>query len=245
MKRLSLAAIGLLLATGTVIAVVQDAPATKPAAPAPTPELTPELKQQAGYCIGLNFGKNLKDQAVEIDVEGLIQGLKDGLSAAKPKLTDEQIEQVMNEFRTVFIAQQEARAKAVATKNTREGAAYCAENAKKPGVKTCESGLQYQSLAEGTGPTPKSTDKVKVHYKGTLLDGTEFDSSYKRGEPATFPLDSVIAGWTEGLQLMKVGGKARLVIPAELAYGENGPPGSPIGPNSTLVFDIELLGIEK
>ncbi len=222
----------------------QDA---KPAAPptAPPPAGLETLEARVSYAIGLGFGKNLKEQDIKCDSNLLMQGIRDALGGAEPKLTEAQIESTMEEFRTVFITQQQTKAKEAAEKNLQEGQAFLAANKAKPGVKSTASGLQYQILQEGQGNPPKATDTVKVHYKGTLLDGTEFDSSYKRNEPATFPLNQVIKGWTEGLQLARPGSKLRLFIPSELAYGENGPPGSGIGPNSVLVFDIELLEIMK
>lgn len=203
------------------------------------------LKDKVSYSIGLGFGKNIKEQEIDVDPELLIQGVRDAIAGANPRLTDEQIEQCMTEFRAVFIAQQEAKEKAASELNKKKGEAFLAQNKDKPGVKTTATGLQYQIVEEGKGASPKATDTVRVHYRGTLIDGTEFDSSYKRNQPATFPLNGVIKGWTEGLQFAKPGGKLRLFIPSELAYGENSPPGSPIGPNSVLVFDIELLEVMK
>lgn len=245
MKRSPFAAVGLGLVVGTSFVMAQDAPpAAKPAqakgaAAAPA---SANLTADASYAIGLGFGQNIKEQGLELDLNQVLAGLKDGMTAAKPRLTEAQMEQVMTAFRDQFVAQQTAKAKAVGEKNKADGAKFLAENAAKPGVKTTKSGLQYQITAEGNGPAPKATDIVKVNYRGTLLDGTEFDSSYKRNEPIEFPLNRVIPGWTEGLQLMKKGGKARLFIPSELAYGEN-PPGGTIGPNAVLVFDIELLDV--
>lgn len=256
MKFSKLAAIGLSLVAGTVLVFAQDAPKTKPqprpaaglqpgAAPAPAPATAPiaDLKGKASYAIGLGFGQNIKEQGLDLDAGELAQGLNDGLSGAEPKLSEADIEKVMTAFRDEFVAQQTAKAQAAAVKNKKEGDAFLAQNKTKPGVKTTRSGLQYQTVKEGNGPAPKPTDVVKVHYRGTLLDGTEFDSSYKRNEPIEFPLNRVIPGWTEGLQLMKVGGKSRLFVPSGLAYGENPPPGSVIEPNSVLVFDVELLGV--
>jgi FKBP-type peptidyl-prolyl cis-trans isomerase len=247
MKFSKFAAIGLGLIAGTALVFAQDPKAPQaPAAPGATQKPAapiPDLKNKASYAIGLGFGQNIKEQGLELDPEQVLAGLRDGITGAQAKMTDEEIETVMNAFRDEFIAQQAAKSKAEAEKNSKEGAAFLASNKAKAGVKTTQSGLQIQELKPGTGPTPKATDVVKVHYKGTLLDGTEFDSSYKRDEPAVFPLNRVIPGWTEGVQLMKVGGQARLFIPSALAYGEDGQP-PVIPPNSTLIFDIELLGIE-
>ncbi len=236
MKFSTLAATALMLVAGLALADDKGAPQT-------AADLK-DVKQQASYGIGLGFGRNVKAQSLDLDVEALLKGIRDGLSDAKPLLSDEEIEKVMATFRDELIAQRTVKLKADAEKNKAEGAAFLAENKKKPGVKTTASGLQYQIVAEGTGASPKPTDIVKVHYRGTLLNGTEFDSSYKRNEPASFPLNQVIKGWTEGLQLLKVGGKAKLFIPSELAYGENPRPGGPIPPNAVLIFDVELLGIE-
>jgi FKBP-type peptidyl-prolyl cis-trans isomerase len=214
------------------------APATKPAAAPSGPELT----KKASYAIGLGFGQQIKEQELALDPDQVLAGLRAGLTGAKPQMTEAEIETVMDAFREAFIAQQAAKMQAEAAKNAKEGADFLAANKAKPGVQATKSGLQYQVLKPGTGASPKATDVVKVHYKGTLLDGTEFDSSYKTGEPVEFPLNRVIPGWTEGVQLMKLNGQTRLFVPAELAYGEAGSPPA-IPPNSTLIFDIELLGI--
>ena len=155
------------------------------------------------------------------------------------------MEDILTKLRQELTAKAEAKSKAEGEKNLKEGKAFLAANAKKDGVKTTATGLQYKVLKSGTGASPQKTDTVKVHYHGTLIDGTVFDSSVQRGEPITFPVSGVIPGWTEALQLMKVGDKWQLFIPSSLAYGELSPPGSKIGPNSTLLFEVELLGIEK
>ncbi len=195
---------------------------------------------EASYAIGLSIGNNLKEQELDLDAQQLVQGLMDALKGAEPKLSEEQLRGAMQQFQQRQIAKMKARQDAAQA----ESAKFLVENAKKPGVKTTESGLQYKVLKSGDGPSPKAEDTVTVHYRGTLTDGTEFDSSYKRGQPATFPVNGVIAGWTEALQLMQVGDRWQLVIPSELAYGERGTPGGPIGPNATLVFEVELLGIK-
>jgi FKBP-type peptidyl-prolyl cis-trans isomerase FklB len=169
-------------------------------------------------------------------------GIADGF-AGKPALTEEEQKAVIMDLQKSAMAKAEEKQKAAAEKISRPVKPFLAANVKKDGVKTTASGLQYKVIKSGTGPSPKPTDTVKVHYTGTLIDGTVFDSSVQRGEPATFPVNGVIPGWTEALQLMKVGDKWQLVIPAKLAYGEEGP--GPIGPNSTLIFEVELLGIEK
>jgi FKBP-type peptidyl-prolyl cis-trans isomerase FklB len=209
-----------------------------------------------GYSIGYNIANSLKQQGIEINQELLLKGIADVFSGKKPLLSKQEVKQILNAFRKERIAKmQEARKqqespakmqkarKQQAKKNMAQGEAFLAKNAKKEGVVTLPSGLQYKVTRPGTGDTPKSTDKVTTHYRGTLIDGTEFDSSYARGEPATFPVNGVIAGWTEALLLMKVDAKWQLFIPSELAYGERGA-GRQIGPNATLIFDIELLSIK-
>lgn len=198
-------------------------------------------KDKVSYAIGLDIGKNLKAQDIEADPTTIARGIKDALGDAKPLLTDEQIREIFTTFQAELQAKRAERMKVEGEKNLKEGAAFLEANKAKEGVKTLPSGLQYKEITPGTGATPKATDNVTTHYKGTLIDGTEFDSSYKRGEPATFPVNGVIKGWTEALQLMKEGGKWQLFIPAELAYGEQGRPGIP--PNSVLLFDIELVKV--
>src|SRR5205814_6040748 len=183
-----------------------------------------------------------KKQKMEINTDMLAAGVKDGLSGANPLLTPEEVRTVMTEFSKDMRERAATVSKEAAEKNTKEGEKFLAENKTKPGVKTTASGLQYLVEKEGSGAAPKETDTVVVNYRGTLIDGTEFDSSYKRGEPASFPVNRVIKGWTEGLQMMKVGSKYQFFVPADLAYAERGA-GSDIGPNATLIFDVELLGI--
>jgi len=205
------------------------------------PDLT-NPKQKTSYVVGLDISTTLKRQDLDLDAKALAAGIADGL-AGKPALTEEEQKAVIMDLRKSVMAKMEAKQQAIADKNLKDGEAFLAANAKKDGVKTTASGLQYKVLKSGSGPSPKSTDTVKVQYEGKLIDGTVFDSSIERGEPAVFPLDHVIPGWTEALQLMKVGSKYQLFIPAKLAYGEHGP--GPIGPNSTLIFEVELLSIEK
>ena len=205
------------------------------------PDLT-NPKQKSSYAIGMDIATSLKRQELDVDAKALAAGIADEL-AGKPALTEEQQKATLTELEKSFMAKAEEKQKAAADKNLKAGEDFLAANAKKEGVKTTASGLQYKVIKSGTGASPKPTDTVKVHYTGTLVDGTVFDSSVQRGEPVTFPVKGVIPGWTEALQLMKVGDKWQLVIPAKLAYGENGP--GPIGPNSTLIFEVELLGIEK
>jgi len=200
-------------------------------------------KQKVGYCIGLSIGRNLKDQALDVDLETFVQGIKDALSGAKAAMTPEEMRATMQAFEKEARAKDEERSAMLAEKNKKEGEAFLAENKKKEGVVALPSGLQYKILKAGTGKTPKATDEVSAHYRGTLIDGTEFDSSHSRGEPATFPVEGVIKGWVEALQLMQVGAKWQLVIPAELAYGDRGA-GRVIGPNATLIFELELISIQ-
>src|SRR5438046_10719028 len=177
---------------------------------------------------------------MEIKGDVLDAGLKDGLSGAKPLLSPEEVRQVITKVSKEMREKKAASNKEAADKNRKESEKFLAENKAKPGVKTTASGLQYKVEKEGSGTPPKETDTVVVNYRGTLIDGTEFDSSYKRGEPATFPVNRVIKGWTEALQLMKPGAKYQLVIPPDLAYGPGGT-GGDIGPNATLIFEVELM----
>jgi FKBP-type peptidyl-prolyl cis-trans isomerase len=207
------------------------------------------LKEKVSYAIGLNIGRNMLRDNVDIDADLLATGIKAAMAekgdkGEKPLLTEEQIREVIVAFQAEMENQATAKRKAIADKNKKDGEAFLTENGKKEGIKTTKSGMQYQVITDGTGPSPKSTDTVRTHYKGTLLDGTEFDSSYKRNVPATFEVDGVIEGWTEALQMMKVGSKWRLFLPAELAYKANGTRDGSIGPNAVLIFEVELLGIE-
>ncbi len=206
------------------------------------PELA-SLKDKVSYGIGMNIGKDFKEQGIDVDVNLLSRGIKDAMGGGEMALTEEEMREAFTAFQKELAAKQETKNKELAEKNQKAGEEFLAENAKKEGVVTLPSGLQYKVLEEGAGKTPKASDTVTVNYSGTLIDGTEFDSSYKRGEPATFPVGGVIAGWTEALQLMKEGAKWQLFIPANLAYGERGA-GPTIGPNSTLVFEVELIKVQ-
>ena len=199
--------------------------------------------QKISYMIGLDMGAYLKNLGITIDKAALDQGIEDTLMAHKQLMTKEEISKLKEDFGRKMQAQQMSKAKVTGDKNAKEGADFLAKNKTEKGVITTASGLQYTIIKEGTGAKPKSTDMVSVNYRGTTLDGKEFDSSYKRGQPATFPVTGVIPGWTEALLLMKVGTKAKLFIPANLAYGERAP-GPDIGPNSTLIFELELLEIK-
>jgi FKBP-type peptidyl-prolyl cis-trans isomerase FklB len=200
-------------------------------------------KDKVSYSIGLDIGTNFKRQSVDLDQKALAAGIADGLSGGKPLLTEDEVRKVLAQFQQQMAAKAQQLAQQLADKNQKEGEVFLAENKKKKGVITLPSGLQYRVITAGTGKIPKATDTVTTHYRGTLIDGTEFDSSYKRGEPASFPVNGVIKGWTEALQLMKVGSKWQLFIPSNLAYGPQGA-GQVIGPNATLIFEIELLSIK-
>jgi FKBP-type peptidyl-prolyl cis-trans isomerase len=199
--------------------------------------------QKISYMFGLDMGAYLKNLGISIDRAALFQGIEDTLTAKKQLMTKEEVSKLKEEFGRKMQEQQMSKTKAAGDKNAKEGADFLAKNKTEKGVITTASGLQYTIIKEGTGMIPKSTDMVSVNYRGTLLDGKEFDSSYKRGQPATFPVTGVIPGWTEALQLMKVGTKAKLFIPSKLAYGERAA-GPDIGPNSTLIFELELLEIK-
>jgi len=200
-------------------------------------------KDKASYTIGVQIGSQLSMGKDELDVNKLMLGLKDALAGVEPRIKKEDMQKAMQEFQQTMQTKQQAKMKEMADKNAKEGETFLADNKKKDGVVTLPSGLQYKVITAGKGASPKATDTVVTHYRGTLIDGKVFDSSYDRNEPATFPVNGVIPGWTEALQKMKVGDKWQLFIPANLAYGENG--AGPIAPNSVLIFDIELLEIKK
>jgi FKBP-type peptidyl-prolyl cis-trans isomerase FklB len=225
---------GLLLLTFAATACAQEAPA-----PLAKPE---SLHDKASYAIGKNLGENLRTQDVPVNLDYLIRGLRDGVGNAAALLTDDEMKATMQDFQKEMMAKQKEKQEAAATKNKQEAADFLAKNKDKPGVVTTASGLQYEVITEGSGPKPKADDRVTVNYKGTLLDGTQFDSSYDRGQPATFPVSGVIPGWVEAMQLMPVGSKFKIYIPPELAYGERGA-GNAIGPDSLLIFEVELLSI--
>jgi FKBP-type peptidyl-prolyl cis-trans isomerase FklB len=222
----------------------QPAPA-QPAAPAPPP-LNPAFqtqKQQEGYALGMNIGRGLTRQSVDVDVDSLLKGLKDTLSGSKLVLSDQEATATLSELQQEVREKQQLAEMKAGEANMKAGADFLAANKTKEGVVALPSGLQYKIITAGTGPKPASIDTVVCNYKGTLLDGTEFDSSYKRGQPASFPVGQVIKGWTEALQLMPVGSKWELFIPPDLAYGSRGA-GGVIGPNATLIFEVELISIK-
>lgn len=242
-----------------ILLVACDKPAAKPASPDVTAEAAdkdaagsktiPGLKDekaQASYVVGMTMGKQLEDIKDDIDLDIMIRGLKEELGDGKKLVDEDQAREIMASFMEKLQAKAMADQMAKARKNAEEGQKFLAENAKKEGVTTTASGLQYQVLTEGKGGKPGEKSVVKVKYKGELLDGTEFDSTEKHGgEPAQMPLDRVIAGWAEGIRLMPVGSTYKFWIPANLGYGEMPPPGAPIPPNATLVFEVELLEIGK
>jgi len=237
----------------------QKTPAAK-TGPAAKPRTQPILtlktqKDKASYAVGLNVGRNLgaqlHQQSVELDQAILLRGVKDALAGGKTLLTDDEVKAVLTQLQTEVRTRQQEKMKAEQEKmkvaaegNKKEGEEFLAANKTKEGVVTLPSGLQYKILTEGTGPKPAAADTVSCNYRGTLLNGTEFDSSYKRGQPASFPVTGVIKGWTEALQLMPVGSKWQLFIPAELGYGDRGA-GADIGPGATLIFEVELLSIQS
>jgi len=254
----SIVAAGLFLAAGTPAqqTPAPNSPSTPPAAAKPAtaaksgtaktaaPLALTTPKQKASYAIGMNIGKNLKRDSVDIDPAVLSRGLKDALAGGKLLLTDDEAKAALTALQMEVRMKEEAKTKAVAVENKKTGDAFLAANKTKEGVVTLPSGLQYKIITAGTGPKPTADDTVLCHYRGTLVDNTEFDSSYKRKEPLKIPVGGVIKGWTEAIQLMPVGSKWQLFIPSDLAYGERGAPGSPIGPNSTLIFEVELISIE-
>ncbi|MDQ6979874.1 MAG: FKBP-type peptidyl-prolyl cis-trans isomerase [Ghiorsea sp.] len=200
--------------------------------------------QKFSYAMGMDVGQSIKGLGAEIDPAALNAAIGDVLSGADLKLEAAESTQIKQDFFRKKQEKQMAERKASGAENKAKGEAFLAENAKKDGITVTASGLQYEVLTQGNGKKPEATDTVKVHYQGTLLDGTEFDSSYKRGQPISFPLNGVIKGWTEGVALMPVGSKYKFYIPSDLAYGERGA-GAKIAPNSTLIFTVELLGIEN
>ena len=210
----------------------QDSPALK------------TMSDSVSYAIGLNIGKSIKSDSLDVNPAIIASGIRHAMSGDKPMLTDEQIQSTMQALQQQMMAKQAAVQSAASAENKTKGAAFLAENKKKEGVVELASGLQYKIIKEGKGKKPTATDKVKVHYVGTTIDGEEFDSSIKRGSPAEFKLNEVIAGWTEGLELMPVGSKYMLYVPSNLAYGDRGSSGL-IKPGSTLIFEVELLDIVK
>lgn len=229
MKRLLIA----LLAIGFLTAIVDAA----------EKQALKDQKDKISYSLGADIGNSLKRQSIEINPDALVLGLRDVLSNSKTLLTDKEMQEILEGFRKEMMAKQAEQFKTTSEKNKREGETFLAENKKKDGVITLPSGLQYKVIKAGTGAVPKETDTVVVHYTGTLINGKEFDSSYKRGEPASFSVNGIIQGWKEALLMMKTGSKWQLFIPSSLAYGERGA-GRDIGPNSALIFEVELVSIK-
>ena len=201
-----------------------------------------DQKQKVSYGIGYNLGQNLMRDNLDLDPQVLAKGIMDAMTKQKPQMTEDEIRATLLAFQQQLQKDAQTKMQKEAEANVAKGKKFLADNAKKEGVKTTKSGLQYKVIKSGSGKPPKLTDEVTTHYRGTLIDGTEFDSSYKRKQPATFPVNRVIGGWTEALQLMKEGDKWQLFIPSDLAYGERGS-GPDIGPNEVLIFDIELLKV--
>jgi len=231
---------------GNVLAQ-QTSAANPQQSPAPETQNNPALKTQkdkVSYAIGMNIGANLHRQSVDVNPKVLQQGLEDALAGGKTLLSEDEARATLTEFQNDMRKKQQEKMQQAGEANKKEGEAFLAANKAKDGVVALPSGLQYKILTSGTGPKPTASDSVVCNYRGTLIDGKEFDSSYTRGQPATFPVSGVIKGWTEALQLMPVGSKWQLFVPSELAYGDRGT-GPDIGPNATLIFEVELLSIQS
>ena len=225
----------------------QKAPAAK-TGPATKPRTQSVLtlktqKDKLSYALGMNLGSNLHKETVEVDPAIVLRGLKDGLASGKTLLTEDEARTTLTQLQTEVRSKQQEKMKVAGEMNKKEGVEFLAANKTKEGVVILPSGLQYKILTAGTGPKPTASDTVVCNYRGTLISGAEFDSSYKRGQPASFPVNGVIKGWTEALQLMPVGSKWQLFVPAELGYGDRGA-GADIGPGATLIFEVELLSIQ-
>jgi len=225
----------------------QKAPAAK-TGPATKPRTQSVLtlktqKDKLSYALGMNLGSNLHKEKVEVDPAIVLRGLKDALAAGKMLLTEDEARATLTQLQTEVRSKQQEKMKVAGELNKKEGVEFLAANKSKEGVVILPSGLQYKILTEGTGPKPTASDTVVCNYRGTLISGAEFDSSYKRGQPASFPVNGVIKGWTEALQRMPVGSKWQLFVPAELGYGDRGA-GADIGPGATLIFEVELLSIQ-
>jgi FKBP-type peptidyl-prolyl cis-trans isomerase FklB len=224
------------------------APAAKPAQAPPDKPAAPVLfksdKERDSYAVGLNIGLGLRKQPVDLDSASVLRGMKDALNDGKPLLTPDEVGAALSELQGEATKKQAELTQKAGEANMKEGVAFLAANKAKDGVVTLPSGLQYKIITAGTGAKPTASDTVVCNYSGKLIDGTEFDSSYKRGKPAEFPVGGVIKGWTEALQLMPVGSKWQLYIPSDLAYGSRGAGGGAIGPNQALIFDIELISVK-
>lgn len=237
-KFLALAIAGVML-----VGCQQDKAATAEVATEAAQSELSTTEAKVAYGIGRNIGMNFKNQEIELDIDIFVSGLKDALAGNDSRLSDEEIMQAMQAFQAEQAAKKQAAMETAGADNKANGEAFLAENLKKEGVQVSESGLQYKVITAGEGAKPTATDTVEVNYRGTFIDGEEFDSSYKRGQSVSFPVNGVIPGWTEALQLMSPGAKFELYIPADLAYGSGG--SGRIGPNSTLVFEVELISIKS
>jgi FKBP-type peptidyl-prolyl cis-trans isomerase FklB len=246
--RIQILALTCAVAAASMVAVHAQDDTKKPDAAQPVAKPEMSAKQQASYGIGMNIGRSIKQQGLgadDLDASIVARGIFDALSGKESVLSQEELSAAFDELQRMV----QARADAAAAKNAEKGKKFLAANAKKPGIKTTKTGLQYEIIRSGNGPTPTKADTVTTHYKGQLINGEIFDGSYRgkaptpTDEPISFPVGGVIAGWTEALQLMKVGDKWRLFIPSELAYGERGA-GADIGPGETLIFEIELIAIK-
>jgi FKBP-type peptidyl-prolyl cis-trans isomerase len=230
----------------TPAAKAQAPAAKKPATAAKTaaPLTLKTQKEKFSYALGMKMGANLHKQSVPVDPAIFSRGFRDGLAGGKTVLTDEEAQAAITDVQKEMQKKQQEKMQEAGAANKKDGETFLAGNKAKPGIVTLPSGLEYKIEKEGTGPKPTATDSVVCNYRGTLIDGKEFDSSYKRGQPATFPVSGVIKGWTEALQLMPVGSKWQLFVPSDLAYGDRGA-GPDIGPGATLVFEVELLSIQE
>jgi FKBP-type peptidyl-prolyl cis-trans isomerase len=236
-----------LLLLTLVFAVVSSTRAEdKPAASKPAEDkpaaADPAIKDKVSYFIGTQIGHDFQRNGIELNMDIFVEAIKDALAKKPSKYAEADLEAAMQQFQAEMVAKQKAQMDAASGNNTAEGEKFLAENGKREGVTTTASGLQYEVLKKADGPKPTAADTVTVHYRGTLINGKEFDISYSRNEPTIFPLNGVITGWTEGLQLMNVGSKFKFFVPSKLAYADRGA-GSDIGPNATLIFEVELLSI--
>lgn len=232
---------GALLLTPSSAVAQDELPNPSGVAEKASPDGAP-FKEKVSYCLGLNFGRGLVADDIEVDFASMAAGLQDALTSAQPKLSDEQVREVMTRFQSQMQQKVENRMAQAADINLAKGEKFLEDNRSKEGIEETPTGLQYRVVEAGDGASPLPSDTVRCHYEGTLINGTVFDSSYKRGQPAEFPVNRVISGWTEALQMMEVGAKWEVFLPAKLAYGAGGA-GGDIGPNETLIFTIELLGI--
>lgn len=236
--------IGVLVCLSTAVGCAKPGADSEGGAPSTAVDKPTEMMDQVAYSFGVNLGANLKQQDVEFNTAYLFRGIEDALADGELMLSQDEMAQAMQSFEEQMMVAQQGRMSEMAETNRAEGEAFLAENGMREGVTTLPSGLQYEVIQEGSGPKPTPEDRVTVHYRGSLIDGNQFDSSYDRGQPATFQLGQVIPGWSEGVQLMSPGAIYKFFIPGPLAYAERPPPGGPIGPDSALVFVVELISVE-